>query len=197
MKNDRWVILMTTVLFSIPLYAHRPVADPGTAVTASTAIAISEPDVSQVVYHKVTARSPYLWLTLTADAGYQLYVSIGVPVIERLRTYRPALVLLGPGLPAVQLPFETPAAIGGVVFATDSVKPSFFHEPVTGTDSWILLERTIELPRAGRYYIVAYSPVNEAGKLWVAVGTKERFGIRDIFALPEWRRQIRQFHEVR
>jgi hypothetical protein len=193
------MFVSVSILFPLSsIRAHRPLEDPGNATSASTAVIIKDPDISQVIYHEVKKDSTQLWLTFEAKKDYNLYLSIGVPVIERLKTYRPALALIGPGLPDIKLPFEKPSGLGAAVFYTDSVTiPGFFHEPITGTDSWILLEKHVTLPATGRYYVVAFSPEMEPGKLWVAIGEAERWRFEDMFKLPGISAKVRKFHEVR
>ena len=97
-------------------WAHRPILSDGSARDASTALYIADVDLSQVVYHEVTAESPQLWLAFDLNAGQSLYFQLGVPVIERLKDYRPALVLIGPGLPQADLPFAVPTGLGAERF---------------------------------------------------------------------------------
>jgi hypothetical protein len=88
-------------------------------------------------------------------------------------------------------------ALGGR-FISPEGEPLFFHEPVTGTDSWILIETTVRLPATGRYYVVAYpdDATPPGDKLWMAIGTKERFGLADLLNLGKIKRFVRSFHEV-
>ncbi|MBD3285485.1 hypothetical protein GF359_03545 [candidate division WOR-3 bacterium] len=177
-------------------FAHKPLENPSSSSDFHHAIQIEDPDVSYVVYHQVTEERPRVWLTLEAEAGYMLYVSLGVPVIERLTDYRPAVAVIGPGLPDKEFDLHTPEDMGAVIFETDDIDdPRFFHEPFTGTDSWIYIEEWVRLPETGTYYVVAYHPENTPGKLWVAPGTKEKWGIIDIFKLPSIVNPVREFHE--
>lgn len=34
-------------------------------------------------------------------------------------------------------------------------------------------------------------------KLWLTMGRKERFNLRDLFTFRRWKRDIRKFHELR
>ena len=61
------------------------------------------------------------------------------------------------------------------------------HAPVEGN---------VVLPVAGRYYVVAYDPSGQDGKLWVATGREEVFGLDVISELPGVLPQVRAFHEV-
>jgi uncharacterized surface protein with fasciclin (FAS1) repeats len=95
------------------------------------------------------------------------------------------------------LPFALPEGTGGILLKTDDVvEPQVFHEPFTGTDSWILRSKTLPLTEAGKYYIVAFAPQKEYGKLWLAVGRRESFGVGDLLKFGSWKARIRQFHEV-
>lgn len=183
------------VLTSVAL-AHRPTFSDGSATDANSAYEIKEVDVSQVVYHELTQDAQQVWLTFEADKDYMLWVQIGVPFLDRLKDYRPAVVLLGPGLPEVELPFDIPEGLGGKIINTDDVtEPRFFHEHFTDTRSWILKEVDVPLPASGRYYLVAYHPTGEPGKVWVAVGKLEKFGLGDLLKFRKWTVQARRFHE--
>ncbi len=181
---------------SLPALAHKPASIGGIFPTADEALRMENIDVSQVVYSPLTATDPQLWLTLEATAGTVLDVSLGVPVLDRLAEYRPNLAVLGPGLPAIDLPMDVPPGIGGVVFESAGRAPRRFHEHVTGTESWILIENAVTLPETGTYYVVAFPTGAQIDKLWVAIGTREQFGLRDLLSFPTIIRDVRAFHEV-
>jgi len=189
------VLAAPLVLTSVAL-AHRPTFSDGSATDANSAREIKEVDVSQVVYHDLARGAKQLWLTLQGEKDYALFVQIGVPVLDRLKDYRPSVVLVGPGLPQVELPFDVPEGQGGRIIKTDDVtEPRLFHEHFTDTRSWILKELDIPLPASGRYYLVAYHPTDLPGKVWVAVGKVEKFGLGDLLKFREWTIQARRFHE--
>jgi len=191
-------LLLCTFSLTPSALAHRPTFSDGSATDPNAAHEIKEVDVSQVVYHELTQDAQQLWLTFEAEKDYVLFVQIGVPVLDRLEDYRPAVVLLGPGLPEVDLPFGIPAGLGGRIISTDDVtEPRLFHEHFTDTRSWILKELDIPLPASGRYYLVAYHPTGTPGKVWVAVGKLERFGLGDLLRFRQWTIQARRFHEER
>jgi hypothetical protein len=192
------LIVIMCVLFCLPAtFAHRPIFTQDKAVDPNTAVVISTPDISQVIYRAIDPNQPQLWLAVDADEGFELYVQIGVPVIERLKNYRPAVAVVGPGLANPHVPFAIPDGSGAVMIATEEIEtPRFFHEHFTGTDSWILHSQTIILPETGRYYIVAYDPAGKGGKLWLSVGRREQFSAEDWAQFAEWKRKIRRFHEV-
>jgi len=178
-------------------WAHKPIFSDGSADDADSAIAIDDVTISQVVYHEITEGATQVWLTFEGQANYVLTVQLGVPFIERLADFRPAVAVVGRYLTEADLPVDVPAGMGTAIWTTDDVaEPEFFHEPFTGTDSWILGEFQLALPATGRYYVVAYVPGGETGKLWVAVGEREQFGVEDILSLPAVIARVREFHEV-
>jgi hypothetical protein len=177
--------------------AHKPLPFGGVHGDAAHALWVRDVDVSQVVYVEITQTAPHYWFGFDVPAGTSVALQIGVPVIGRYRSFRPALALLGPGLPAITLPFAIPQGYGGVILSTDTVgDPPVFHEPFTGTDSWTLRDDNLPLASAGRYYVVLYSPRGETGKLWAAIGEREAFGLADFLSLPTVVKEVRAFHEV-
>lgn len=176
--------------------AHQPTLSNGTATMPETAISLDDIQLSRVVYHEVTDDAQQLWLTFDIDKPQSLFITLGLPRIDRLKTFRPAFAVLGPGLPDVDLPFEHPQGAGGLLFLTDDVSnPVVFNEPFSGTTSWILREVDIDLPQAGTYYIMVYVPSSERGKLWIAPGQREEFTLSDILELGGVLGQVRAFHE--
>jgi hypothetical protein len=190
--------LLVLAWFPQELHAHRPVFAKNAATSPKTAIPLTEPQVSQVVYREITEKSSQIWLSFDVPEDFELYIQIGVPVIGRLEEFRPAMAVVGPGLPDRDMPFETPKATGAKVFTTNKVlEPRLFHEHFTGTKSWILRSETVSLPQAGRYYLVAYSPEKQTGKLWLSIGNKESFRAEHWQQFPTWRKLIRKFHEIK
>ena len=186
-----------TFLICSSTQAHKPIFTDEKGTNPESAVQIKEPDVSQVIYRKLTDETPQLWLAIDAEKDFNLFVQIGVPVIKRLENFRPSFVVLGPDLPKVSTGFSIPEDMGGRIFSTESIeKPRFFHEHFTKTDSWILRSETITLPATGRYYVVAYSPSEQKDKFWLAVGKKEKFGLLDLISFGGWKETIQQFHEV-
>ena len=195
-KRAPVVAILLLLSAHIAADAHKPVAIGETYSTFNEALRVDEIDVSQVAYAALDDTHRAIWLTFEIGIPTRLGLSLGLPVIERLVEYRPSLAVIGPGLPRIDLPFEAPAT-GGFLFETESVgEPRFFHEPFTGTDSWILLEETTSLSEPGTYYLVASAPSEVADKLWIGVGTREAFGLADVLSLPSIVREVRAFHEV-
>jgi hypothetical protein len=190
------VSIVILVFISELALAHKPVFRSETGMDPNSAIPFLDPDISQVVYRELP-KGGQVWTTFTAPSDFELYVQIGIPVLERQKEFRPSLVIVGQDLAEPNVPFAIPEGLGAFRIDTRSSEVRFFHEPFTGTDSWILATQTVKLPDNGRFYIVAFDQKEEGGKLWIAVGTKERFGLFDIFKLGKIKKWVREFHEVK
>jgi len=195
-SNSLKVFIVAILSLSSFSYAHKPIFTDHKGISSETAVKINKPEVSQVIYRELTDDIQQLWLAIDAKKDFELFVQIGIPVIDRQNYFRPAFVVLGPDLPKVSVPFSIPEEVGGKIFYTGSVRPKFFHEHFTKTDSWILRGETIKLPASGRYYVVAYSPCKLKGKYWLSVGSKENFTIFDWLSFGGWKKKIRKFHET-
>lgn len=190
------MIVFLFMLTSIDAWAHKPVVIDGGATTYETAHKVQDPEVSYVGYHERTSEAPELWFTFEAEAGTPIYMQAGVPEIERYESLRPAMVLLGPDLPEVEVSFEIPEGYGGIVYSSEGQEPVNFDEEFTGTKSWQFEAVELDAPVKGRYYLVGYIPSGDDGKFWIALGKKEVFGFSDIFTLPRVLIKVRRFHEV-
>lgn len=195
-SNSRTVFIVLVLSLSWFSYAHKPVFTNEKGISPETTVTINKPEVSQVIYRELTDDTPQLWLAFDAKKDFELFVQIGIPVIDRLNYFRPAFVVLGPNLPKVSVPFSIPEEVGGKIFHTGSVKPKLFHEHFTKTDSLILRGETLKLPTDGRYYVVAYSPCKLKGKFWLSVGSQENFTLFDWLSFGGWKKKIRKFHET-
>ncbi len=197
MKRRRAVMAIALVfLFAGGAWAHKDVPDDGSHTSAGEALYIRDVTLSQVLYHEVTPDSAQVWLAFDGKAGDLFYFQLGVPFLNRLENYRPALALIGPGMGDVRPPIAIPAGLGARVYASDEITPAFFDERFTGTQSWVMFEHEIALPQDGRYYLAVWDPAGQPGKLWVAVGKAEAWTFKDVLTLYQVQHKTRVFHEV-
>lgn len=197
MNKPALFLFFAALLGAAPAYAHKPTFGTGAYGSAGSAFRVENIDHSIVVYQELACAARQVWLSFDIpNDGAELYVQLGVPVIERLANYSPTIAVVAPGLPApsAEVPFTIPAGMGLRVI--ESGPRPLFHEPFTNTDSWILAEVTMALPVHGKGYVVAWDARGESGKLWVAVGKAEKFGLGDLLRFFGWRSQAQRFHET-
>jgi len=200
LRRLAWVCLVLVAIAWIgtgPAYGHKPDLDEGKHDRWEDALVLEDTSVSRVFYEKLTPESSEFWLTFNAEAGERVFLQLGVPFVERLGESTPSIAVVGPRGPIVETPFDLPPGTGAWIYqGRTSGESVIFHEPITDTRSWILFEATHRILQGGQHYIVAYHPVGDPDKLWVAVGTREVFGLSDIVKLPKWILEVRRFHEV-
>lgn len=172
----------------LPAFAHSPIDNDGSHSTPDRAIIISDPGLSQVVYHEVTPEDSEVWLRFQGAAGQELFVQLGIPAIDRLEGYRPSLAIIEAE--------DQSTKDEDIVFDSADAVPEIFFEPFTGTSSYILIERTVQLPHDGQYFVRGYHPSMELGKFWVAIGQREEFGLALIVDGRRIVTETRAFHEV-
>lgn len=176
--------------------AHRP-EELGGAPSAEATV-VENPSNSTIRYVQLTEEVDTLRVKVrVSETGYPLFVQLGLPKIERLQDYRPSVAIVAPDK-AFSPGSDTGGSEAGLWLFHSHNESDIreFHEPVTGTDSWILLERTVVLGDPGTYELVVWSPEGRQDKLWLALGIEERFGPMDIVRLPRWVIAVRSFHEV-
>jgi len=181
-----------------PASAHKPSYSNGEFHSQSTSYVIKNIDVSIVLYHNVKCEHSVLWMKYSTKSPKELFLQLGIPELDRLKAYRPHIAVLAKGFPTSKekLPFEIPKGFGIKMYKSDQVnEPEKFDEPFSRTSSWVLLEKRIRLTQPGEGYIVAWHPKRKTGKLWVAVGEREDFGLEDFKNFAMWMTKTQQFHE--
>ena len=189
--------LMVWLLVALPSAdAHKPsYANDHTG--PDNAFEVIDPEISIALYAEMTCTEDALWLHMDTEGLDEVWLELGVPVLDRLENYRPSLAIVAEGFPDAEVPFDLPDGMGAMVIATDDVDtPIDFFEPFTQTDSWILFRDWFDVPRDSDVYLVAYNPAQFTGKLWVAVGLTEDFSDVDVSQFSEWMEKTQAFHEV-
>lgn len=193
-------------LVSQSAHAHKPLFADGQGMSPGTALHVPDPTVSHVLYAELPADSPSFWFTFDASRPGRIPIQLAVPDGTPGEEMELAVVLYPPDWkariesagtsPSSPPGLDTPpgAQEDGPVVIRPGQKPEFFHEHVTGTKSWILADTEVDLPEAGTYYGVVHDFSGRGGKIWVAVGRRERFTWRDVWRLPRLISDVRRFH---
>lgn len=189
--------LVMMLLAGVPTAdAHKP-SYANNHTGPATAFEVIDPEISIALYATMTCTEDALWLHMDTTGVDEVWLELGVPVLDRLESYRPSLAIVAEGLPDADVPFDVPAGMGAQVIDTDDVDtPIDFFEPFTQTDSWILFRDWFDVPSDTDVYLVAYNPAQYTGKLWVAVGLTEDFSDVDVSQFSEWLDKTQAFHEV-
>lgn len=201
-KLDTFLIVLAALamilIFSVGASAHRPIFTNPRTGDPDYAVRVADPTTSHVIYAELTESDPIQWFVFENEKPQEVPLLIGVPSGVSPDDFRPSVVLFGPGSePPEELPLLPPQ---GADVGTIAIRPSGeaepFYEPITGTNSQILVDTEVQLSEVGTYYGAIYEADGQEGKLWVGIGSSEGFSWRDALRLPGWIRDVRQFHEV-
>ena len=169
--------------------AHIPYLSKDEHFDAETALPINDIHISKAIYQTLSESRPTSWIKFYGSQKEDLYVQIGVPKILDLEDFRPSLYLIKPSSPKKEV-----TSISSKFIDTSTKKPRLFHEPYSDTHSWVFGDITLKLPEDGTYYLVSIKDEIKVGKLWVAIGKEESFGISDMGRLPSTITEVRKFH---
>lgn len=207
---ERWVkagllAALLVLLLSAPARAHRPLFADGRGSDPGSALSVPNATVSYVLYAQLPQQAPVFWFALDVSRPVDVPLQLAVPDGVDWRELELVLALYPPGWkerleePGAAMPPPLPehpaeAADDEPFIVRPRGDAQLFHEHVTGTKSWILAETQVTLSEPGTYYGVVYDAAGRGGKVWIAVGERERFTWRDLWRLPKLVRDVRRFH---
>jgi hypothetical protein len=172
------------------ILAHRPLfARPG-AATADRPLRIPDHLISWVVYARLNQPGQVDHYTFAAKAGDPVFIQMIVPRLKRLAGFHPTFALIGPGLPPAGALIGPGGAVyrlspgqGAMLFPYQGKSVDFF-EPFTQTRYRLLQKAELKAPAAGDYRVAVRAPDAQIGRYALAVGTREHWGIADVFRFP-------------
>lgn len=185
---------------------YRPVAIDDGPTDARTAYTIANPQKGHIGYHTARAEAPALWFRFEGAYGSRTRIRMGVPALDRYRLLRPAVALLGPGLPPLEedVPFEIPAGYGGYVYHASDLDMEYHEDTTIGVISWRFAPVEHALTVSGRHYLVGFIPLPPSedragypdGKFWMSLGDQTNFALWDIFTIYPQACRVRAFFET-
>ena len=164
--------------------AHFPIIAGDKHHNQTKALPIENIHISKVMYQTLSKSKPESWIAFEGALGNKLDIEIGLPKLDKLKKFRPTIEIITPKNESI------------LIHTSDINNPEFFHEPYTDTESWILIRQSIKLQSNGIYFIKSFSTTKDSGKLWIAVGKEESFGVGELTKLVSIRGAVREFHEL-
>ena len=198
------VITIFICFLSLNTYAHKPI-DTSKPATRNDPIVIENHQISWVAYNKLTNIDDVDYYKLdSVKEGEEIYVSMLVPKIERLKDFDPIIAVIGPGLTNDLNNFseeEIKEILDiydneGVVLKLNDKNNKTFFEPFTQTSYWERQELRIVAPESGDYYVAVFDE-EIADKYVLSIGETEEWGIKDIIKMPLIWWNVRMFAEKR
>jgi hypothetical protein len=187
------VIAVVGVLVSARVAAaHTPIFIEREITSPDTAWPVGDYAISWAFYGRVTPAAAPQYFAIDGRADERLYATLEVPEIDGLQEFRPSVALIGPGLPAFDVPrgVTLPEGYGGVrVDDAQSSPRARFDEPFSRTSYYRGPVIDLQLPVDGRYDVIVFDPSGATGRYTLAIGTREVFGGGD----PNWASKLRAF----
>lgn len=157
--------------------AHRPWFNLAGTDRPEDAWVLEDIDVSQVVYGQLEQAGRIDYYLLSAPADFVADLQIVVPDVPACASFRPILIVQGPGIEEVGI---VPAISGTPVVATPAAVLAnetwgTFFEPFTLT-TYATSPRFTETLTGGEYLIAVVEPEGDIGTYGLALGGSEEFG---------------------
>ena len=180
------IIILPIFLALIPITteAHFPLIAGDKHHNKNNALTIEKIHISKVMYQSISKAKPESWINFEVSAETNLDIEIGLPKLDRLKNFRPTVEIITPENESI------------FIHTSKIHNPESFHEPYTDTESWILIRQSLKLHSTGTYFIKSFSTSEDGGKLWIAVGKEESFGVGELTKLVSIRQSVREFHEL-
>lgn len=182
LKGSICAFIFLLVVLSGKLYAHRPLFVKTDITELENARAIPDPEISRGIYAELAPGKAHFYQFVLQE-DQEFFAQMLVPTRPRYKDFRPTLALIGPGLPApaAEIPFALPPNTGVLILPWEDKE--VFFEPFTQTRYYMARELRRALT-AGTWQLAVYQPEGKGGKYTLAVGEKEQWRIKDIFAFP-------------
>ena len=186
--------LLLFFLLTGPVSAHVPYFSDEENSLPTNAFEIDNIHISKVIYQRLTEGQSSSWIKFEGKEKELLYLEVGLPSISKLYSYRPHVTIYKE-ISSYHSDFTKEDLKPVLSIPTEDISSlKDFYEPFTGTNSWILTNRSFYLPADGTYYIESFNRKSDSGKLWLAIGKEERFGASDIANLPFTLKKVKEFH---
>jgi hypothetical protein len=181
------MLLLAAVVVSIgtlPVWAHRPYFEEQD-IGPEAPWPIDDPTISTALYATLESAQDVDYYAFRGEAGQTILLALTIPQIEGQDLFAPTMALLGPDLPAVDLParIERPQGSGALLLAPDPGPAPTFFEPFSRTSYWDRQEERVPLPAGGTYTVAVWHPEGEVGRYVFVVGDRELPGGDPTFAL--------------
>jgi hypothetical protein len=185
-----FVILLALVVIAPSVLGHRYL-ETGDAEGRDDPVVVEDHRISWAAYGSLSTAEEVDYYRFDANTGEEIYASILIPKIKRLKGFDPDLALIGPGTGDKERDSHAPEESldvregeGLMLKRYSGGEDEVFFEPFTQTSYWERQELRLKAPRTGTYYLAVFHPDDRTGKYVLAIGEKEVFGAGDVLSLP-------------
>ncbi len=187
MQRNILIIAMVLSLFVLAptaILAHQPFFEEKD-ISLEEPWQIKDPSISTAIYATLSSPVDVDYFTFEGLEKEVILLELTIPQIEGQEDFAPSLILMGPGLPEIDVPegVVLPEGSGGLLLEPPPGPPPTFYEPFSRTSYWERQEERMTLPEEGRYSVAVWHPQGELGRYTFVIGEKERLGGDPAFPL--------------
>ncbi|MBS3811727.1 MAG: hypothetical protein KGY44_07725 [Halanaerobiales bacterium] len=192
------LMILMIVIITSPILAHKPVKVSAPA-SREQPIWIEDHKISWAAYNQLEKENEIHYYSFNVKKNEEIYISLTIPMLERLKDFNPTIALIGPGLSDnshetdVNLNVKKDESV--IIKRYEGGEPEVFFEPFTRTSYYRKQILTIKAPVNGIYYTAVFNEKNKTGKYVLAIGEKEKWEVKDIVKLPKTWWDVRIFME--
>ncbi|MFW9847002.1 MAG: hypothetical protein ACFFD6_09655 [Candidatus Thorarchaeota archaeon] len=176
------VLLLPLLLLPQPTTAHIPIG--GAGETLDTATWVDDPTKSWVAYTELDDAGEAQYFRFNITAGTRIDLRLGIPMEAADTSFRPVLVLMGPGLANLSTApsfLEIPEGAGVMVFDNEPEFSEF--EGFTPSSFYLVADKELPAPETATYYVAVYEESNP-GRYNLVFGWIEAYTFLDWISIP-------------
>ena len=176
--------LLTLTLLVHGVLAHTPLEPPFDNESLATAYGVPDPTKSWAIYAELHEGGEAQYYRLDMEQGQRLRLMLFIPVSEK-ESFKPNLVVMGPGITSQDAPPEfVEVATGvGVTVLEGQLPAEPAYEPFTPSAYYYLADLDSDVSVAGTYHVAVYEAYH-GGRYGLAVGYREEFGLDEWLMIP-------------
>jgi len=195
-----FLLLLALTLFVYVALAHTPLEPPFDNESLATAYGVPDPTKSWAIYAELHEGGEAQYYRLDMEQGERLRLMLFIPISEK-ESFKPNLVVMGPGITSQNAPpeFVEVASGVGVTVLEGQLSAEPAYEPFTPSVYYYLADLDLDVSVAGTYHVAVYEAY-QGGRYGLAVGYREEFGLDewlmipiDVIGVHEWEGQALGF----
>jgi hypothetical protein len=167
------VLVIALIVLLFPALAHQPFFEDKEFTVDNPGI-IKDSTISTAMYATLETPSNVDYYTFNGSKGQSILLSITIPQITGQENFTPTMALMGPGLPAGDLPSQIMKPIdSGVLILSSPANATSFFEPFSRTSYWTRQEQYVTLPANGSYSVAIWDDNEQVGRYVFVIGDRE------------------------
>ncbi len=167
------IFVIALLVLPVPALAHQPFFEDN-EFTSDKPAQIRDATISTAMYATLGSPNNVDYYIFNGSMGQSILLSITIPQITGQENFAPTMALMGPGLPAADLPGKVARPKdSGVLILPSPANATAFFEPFSRTSYWTRQEQYVSLPGNGSYSVAIWDDNGQVGRYVFVIGDRE------------------------